>query len=39
MGQGFKREKKEKYWSETNIKPNEWDDTVRERPKEKTGVR
>ena len=39
MGQDCKREKKRKHWDEINIKPNEWSETVRDRGKEKTGMR
>ena len=40
MGRDYKREKRgKKIRSEINIKPNEWDETVRERREEKTGAR
>ena len=39
MGRDCKREKREKNWGEINIKPNEWDKALRERRKEKTGMR
>ena len=39
MGRDFKREKRGKNWDEINIKPKEWDETVRERREEKAGMR
>ena len=39
MARDCKREKRGKNWCEINIKPNEWDETVKERRKENTGVR
>ena len=40
MGQDCKREKRgKKNWDEINIKPNEWDEAVRERREEKTRAR
>ena len=39
MGRDRKKEKRGKTWGEINIKPKEWDETVRERRKEKTGAR
>ena len=39
MGRDCKREKRGKNWGEINIKPNEWDETLRERREEKTGAR
>ena len=39
MGRDCKREKRGKYWDEINIKPKEWDETLRERREEKTGMR
>ena len=39
MGQDCKRENRGKNWGEINIKPKEWDKTVRERREAITGVR
>ena len=39
MGRDCKREKRGKNWVEINIKPKEWDETVTERRREKTGSR
>ena len=40
MGRDCKKEKRGKNWDETNIKPKEWGETVKERTEEKkTGAR
>ena len=39
MGRDCKGEKRGNNWGEINIKPNEWDETVRERREEITGAR
>ena len=39
MGQDCKREKRGNNWGEINIKPKEWDKTVRERREQITGAR
>ena len=31
MGRGCKRQKRGKNWGEINVKPKEWNETVRER--------